>query len=114
MDVTDQLLAFEETNDVGVYIYRSEEKSYGHGRTLGMPRLCRTPSRLHKLECILLLRKNHYAYVRRFQRLMSCLGDRDVKTTRVTPSVKCCRCCGGRRNAQKLLEGRLQICDPWS
>ena len=78
VDVTDQLLAFEEANDLGVYIYQWEEKNYGHGRTLGMPRLCRTPSRLHKLECILLLHKNHYVYVRHFQRLMSCLSDRDV------------------------------------
>ena len=38
-DVTDQLLAFEEANDLGVYIYQWEEKNYGHGRTLGMPRL---------------------------------------------------------------------------
>ena len=57
LDVTDQLLAFEEANDLGAYIYQWEEKNYEHGRTLGMPRLCRTPSRLHKLECILPL--NH-------------------------------------------------------
>ena len=44
VDVTDQLLAFEEANDLGVYIYQWEEKNYGHGRTLGMPRLCRTPA----------------------------------------------------------------------
>ena len=55
VDFTDQLLAFEEANDLGVYIYQWEEKTYGHGRTLAMPRLCRAPSRLHKLECILLL-----------------------------------------------------------
>jgi hypothetical protein len=32
VDVTDQLLAFEEANDLGVYIYQWEEKNYGHGR----------------------------------------------------------------------------------
>ena len=88
VDVADQLLAFEETNDLGVYIYQREEKNYGHGRTLGMPRLCRTPSRLHKLECILLLHKNHYVYVRHFQRVMSCTSEHVLKTTRMTHSVK--------------------------
>ena len=73
---------------LGVYIYQWEEKNYGHGRALGMPRLCRTPSPLHMLECILLLHKNHYVYMRHFQRLMSCASHRDVKTTRKTHAVK--------------------------
>ena len=72
VNITDQLLEFEETNDLGVYIYHWEEKNCGHGVVLGMPRLCSTPSRLHKLECILLLHKNQHVYVRRFQRRMSC------------------------------------------
>jgi hypothetical protein len=45
---------------VGVYIYQWEEKDYGAGRVLCRPRLCRTPSRLHKLECIVLQHRNHF------------------------------------------------------
>ena len=33
VDVTDKLLAFEDANDLGVYIYQWEEKNCGHGRT---------------------------------------------------------------------------------
>ena len=58
-DITEQLLEFEETNDLGVYIYAWEEKQYGHGVTLGRPRIIQTPDRLHKLECIVLLHKKH-------------------------------------------------------
>ena len=56
--LADRLLEFERRNDVGVYVYSWEEKDYGAGRVLCRPRLCRTPTRLHKLECIVLQQKN--------------------------------------------------------
>ena len=60
--LADRLLEFEHTNDVGVYIYTWEERDYGSGAMLCRPRLCRTPARLHKFECIVLQHKNHFVW----------------------------------------------------
>ena len=114
VDITDQLLEFEETNDLGVYIYAWEEKQYGHGVTLGRPRIIRTPDRLHKLECIVLLHKKHYVYVRDFQRLMACNSEQVVRTTRRTAAIKYCHRCNRHFNTQPLRTERLKTCNPWA
>ena len=110
--LADRLLEFERTNDVGVYIYTWEERDYGSGTMLCRPRLCRTPIRLHKFECVVLQHKNHFVWVRNFQALMSCHGTSD-KASGANTAMKHCHRCGNHYKTQKLLDKHLESCDPW-
>ena len=112
--LADRLLEFEAKNDIGIYVYTWEEKDYGHGAVVCRARLCRTPTRLHKLERIVLQHKNHVVWVMHYQALMSCHGSQDVKTTRITSALKHCHRCGNHYRTQKLLDKHLESCDPWA
>ena len=112
--LADRLQEFEQKNDVGIYVYSWEEKDYGHGAIMCRARLCRTPTRLHKLECIVLQHRNHFVWVKNYQALMSCHGTSDVKTTRDGIAIKHCHRCGSRYRTQKLLDKHLETCDPWN
>ena len=98
-----------EKNDIGIYVYTWEQKDYGHGAVVCRARLCRTPTRLHKLECIVLQHKNHFVCVKNYQALMS---NRGIIGSKHAAILHCHRC-GNHYYSKKLLDNHLKTCDPW-